>query len=164
VITDALEIQMLSQLQQKRAAEARVQAQQEWGLRKMADSINGVTMTPAPTPTAPTNRIAEPLSIKAPDGIMNRSPITNNHYHTYSAAPPAATVVVEPQPAPAPIPAPVSAPQPTSKLSPWWLVVPALIAIAGATYLLWPKPKPAPVATAPASPTLNSTIRWSQVP
>jgi hypothetical protein len=171
VIQDVAELNFLSQLQAKREAEMRVRGQQEWGLKTMAAAINGVVAPPVtvttpvavtPAATAPVNRIAEPIEFAAPGGLMNRSPITNNHYHTYSTAPAPPTVIVEPQSAPAPT-------RSRRGISPWWLVIPAAVAIAGATYLLWPKPKPVPPPTpAPApvaaQPTLNSTIRWSQVP
>lgn len=160
MITDALEIQLLSQIQAKRAAEMRVQSQQEWGLKRMTQAVNRMQIAPV-SPAIATAQAADQLEFKAPDGIMNRSPVTNNHYHNYPPASP--TVVVEPQP-PTVIHDPTPVTNPTkSGLSPWWLVLPLAIIIAGSTYLLWPKPKPAPVVQQ-AQPTLNSTIRWSQVP
>ena len=176
MITDALEIQLLSQLQAKRAAEMRVQSQQEWGLRRMTDAMNGVTMSPTATPLpAPAqavvpvtaaNRIADPINFKAPDGIMNRSPITNNHYHTYPAAP---TVVVEPQPSQPPVVVqPTATPAPPRSFSPWWLLIPAALIIAGATYLLWPKRTlivtPPVIQPAPPVEKIKGGIIWRQVP
>lgn len=151
MIQDVAELNFLSQLQAKREAETRVAGQQKWGLKTMAAAINGVT--PAVPAAAPVNRIAEPIEFAAPGGLMNRSPITNNHYHTYQTAPAPPTVVVEPQPAPA---------QPIRRgISPLWLAIPFAIALGALAWYLSPK-KPVPAAV--PQPTLNSTIRWSQVP
>jgi hypothetical protein len=143
---DVLELDLLSQLQAKRAAEDRVQRQQEWGLKHMASALaaNGIAVSPTPTTTTstastPVNRIANPpIDFKAPDGIMNRSPITVNHYHNDS--PPGPAVVVEPQPTPAPAPVP----QPRSQFNPAWLLIPLVLALAllagWLAWKYWPKP------------------------
>jgi hypothetical protein len=158
---DVAELNFLSQLQAKREAETRVAGQQRWGLKAMAAALNGAPAIPAAADpavaaAAPVNRIVPPIDFGSPGGLMNRSPITNNHYHTYQTAPAPPTVVVEPQPA---------AVQPARRgISPLWLAIPFAIALGALAWALSPK-KPAPAAVPPpAQPTLNSTIRWSQVP
>jgi hypothetical protein len=159
VITDVLELQLLSQLQAKREAEARVQSQQAWGVKHLAGMVNRMasapTSTPSPVPTPSVNGTGSTYEapafpeIHAPGAIQNRSPITNNHY--YNATPPVTPgpVVIEP-------------PAPASKLSPLWLLAIPLVLGSGllAYYLL----KPAPAPTPPEAWQGQTTIKLGDAP
>jgi len=100
---DVIELNLLSGLEDKRNRQARVDHQQDWGLKQMAalatPSQNGSTVTAAGTPAPTVNPLpsasVNPELIAQPKGIMNRSPITYNHYYTQ----PSGTTVVEPPPA-----------------------------------------------------------------
>lgn len=78
---DVAEMNLLSGLQDKRSLMERVEQQNATGVNRIA-AINGTTPATSPVP------------FEAGRGaLVNRSPVTNNHYHTYPAAGP---TVIEP--------------------------------------------------------------------
>ena len=148
MINDVLELDLLSQLDAKRIAETRVSAQQAWGLKRMmglmTPSQNGSTTAAAAPPAPSVNPLpiaSEPELITKPHGIMNRSPITYNHYYTN---PPGTTVIEPPRP------------MATGRGSIWpWLLTAVLALSLGAlAWYLITRPKP----TTPPNWTDNPQI------
>jgi hypothetical protein len=157
-LSDAAELVLLSDLQAKRAAEARVSSTQTAGVKSIfrgafpvpatptavqSPSTNG---TPAAAPSPPTATLAasDPAAEITDDAapIINRSPVTNNHNHYYPQ--PAATVSTA-------TPTVTPAAATTRPLWPWLLAIPLLI--GGGAFAAWLL-KPTPAAPTPVVPTL----------
>lgn len=136
---DVIELNLLSGLEDKRNRQARVDHQQDWGLKQMAalatPSQNGSTVTAAGTPAPTVNPLpsasVNPELIAQPKGIMNRSPITYNHYYTQ----PSGTTVVEPPP-------PAHATTTWGPVWPWLLAGTLALALGGLAWYLLTRPKP----------------------
>ncbi len=165
MIGDAIELDFLSQLQAKRSAELRVQTQQNWGLTRLMNRMIGTSpSTPNSTTTAlDVASASTPSSVDTPTlggglgAMVNRSPTTINNYYPQAADP-----VVQPAPTP-----PIPTPAPAAPVSPWWLMIPLVAALAGATtYLLWPKPTPVipPAPTKPGGESADTTIQLRDWP
>lgn len=127
---DVAELNLLSGLQDKRARQVRVAAQQSAAINRIAGYQADGTLPAATTPTAQAD--ADDM------GITNRSPTTttNNHNHYYPT-------VVEPAPS-------VAQPSP---VNPWpWIFLTILtLALLGAAGLLWLSSRPQQAFPKPGS-------------
>lgn len=134
-LADIYEVDQLSRVQAKRAAEERIEAQQAWGIRHIMAGINRMTSSPSangtPASSAPTAAPAtvpgttDPQSLSTSRGaLVNRSPVTNNHYY------PSPPVVVEP---------------PAPSWGPWpWVALISALALAAAIWFWSQRPQSAP--------------------
>ncbi len=143
-LTDQVELNSLIGTQNYKSILDQSQARWKAETDKIAAGLNGMA-TASPTTSA---AIADPSSASedtGAGGIVNRSPTTNYHY--YQAPPPTA--------APAPVVTPPTPPAPTSKFSPWWLVLPLLVGLGGLAWYFWPA-----TTGKPPNWTGDTTIIW----
>ncbi len=87
---DVVELNLLSGLQDKRGRLARMAAQQAAGIQSIAGRIGQMVTaaTPSTNGMTPASEAADTSAIgSAPGALVNRSPVTNNHYYPTTQEP-----------------------------------------------------------------------------